>query len=103
MTATDLDDDCTADIAGTFRVNRGASSAEQLFLLAESKAGGYAAAFANYHAVKSADLPDPSIFKELGKGGTLSEILLEQLGPDGDGTDELFTLGRSLEGVRCGV
>lgn len=100
LTATDLDGDGTAELAGTFRVNRGAASAELLFLLAESKGGTWAAALANHDPLKRADLPDPDLFKEAGDGGFLSEILLDQLDLDGDGTGELFTFGRSFEGVR---
>ncbi|HLL74266.1 MAG TPA: hypothetical protein VK421_03305 [Pyrinomonadaceae bacterium] len=100
LTATDLDGDGTAELAGTFRVNRGAASAELLFLLAESKGGNWAAALANHHPLKRADIPDPELFKEVGDSGFLSEILLDQLDLDGDGTGELFTFGRSLEGVR---
>jgi hypothetical protein len=100
LTATDLDGDGTAELAGTFLVNRGAASAEQLFLLAESKGGRYSAAIANHHPLRAADLPDPALVGEAGKGGFLSEILLDQLDLDGDGTGELFTFGRSLEGVR---
>jgi hypothetical protein len=100
LTATDLDGDGTAELAGTFRVNRGAASAELLFLLAESKGGTWAAALANHDPLRKADLPYPEHFKEAGDTGFLSEILLDQLDLDGDGTGELFTFGRSLEGVR---
>ena len=100
LTATDLDGDGTAELAGTFRVNRGKASAEQLFLLAESKGGSYSVAIANYSPLRVADLPDPALLDEAGKGGFLSEILLDHLDLDGDGTGELFTFGRSLEGVR---
>ena len=100
LTATDLDGDGTAELAGTFRVNRGTASAELLFLLAESKGGTWAAALANHEPLKKTDLPYPEHFKEAGDAGFLSEILLDQLDLDGDGTGELFTFGRSLEGVR---
>jgi hypothetical protein len=103
LTATDIDGDGTAELAGTFRVNRGTASAELLFLLAESKGGVYAAALANHDPLKKADLPYPEHFKEAGGSGFLSEILLDQLDLDGDGTGELFTFGRSLEGVRYRV
>lgn len=100
LTATDLDGDGTAELAGTFRVDRGAASAELLFLLAESKGGTWSAAMANHDPLRRADLPDPALFKEAGGSGFFSEILLDQLDLDGDGTGELFTFGRSLEGVR---
>lgn len=103
LTATDIDGDGAAELAGTFRVNRGAASAELLFLLAESKGGTWAAALVNHDPLRRADLPYPEHFKEAGDTGFLSEILLDQLDLDGDGTGELFTFGRSLEGVRYKV
>lgn len=100
LTAIDLDGDGAAELAGTFRVNRGRASAEQLFLLAEPKGGGFTPALANHSPLVASELPDPGLFDEVGKGGFLSEILLDQLDLDGDGAGELFTFGRSLEGVQ---
>ena len=61
--------------------------------------GSGAVLLPHYSPLRVADLPDPTLIEEAGKGGFLSEILLDNLDLDGDGTGELFTFGRSLEGV----
>lgn len=108
LTALDLNNDGTAELVGTFKVARGKGAADLLFLLAESQ--GEAAAGANYRAglsnhvaLKVADLPGPEVFETAGPGGFLSEILIDHLDIDGDGTGELFTYGQSLEGAQYKV
>ncbi|MCA1614091.1 MAG: hypothetical protein LC800_08055 [Acidobacteria bacterium] len=105
LTAVDLDHDGAAELAGTFRVARGKGAADLLFLLAEpdGASGGFRAALSNHQQLKAADLPGPEVFESAGPGGFLSEILIDHLDVDGDGTGELFTYGQSLEGAQYKV
>lgn len=101
LTAIDLDNDGAAELAGTFKVARGKAAADLLFLLAEAQpAGGFRAALSNFDQLKAADLPGAEVFDSAGPGGFLSEILIDHLDVDGDGTGELFTYGQSLEGAQ---
>jgi len=105
LTALDLNNDGAAELVGTFKVARGKGAADLLFLLAESQGagGGFRAGLSNHVGLKVADLPGPEVFETAGAGGFLSEILIDQLDIDGDGTGELFTYGQSLEGAQYKV
>ena len=104
LTAVDLDNDGAVELAGTFKVARGKGASDLLFVLAEPQAaGGFRAGLSNFDQLKSADLPDPAAFEAAGPGGFLSEILIDHLDIDGDGTGELFTYGQSFEGAQYKV
>ena len=78
--------------------------ADLLFVLAESQpAGGFRAALSSIDQLKAADLPSPEALEGAGPGGFLSEILIDHLDLDGDGTGELFTYGQSFEGAQYTV
>lgn len=107
LTALDFNSDGAAELVGTFKVARGKGAADLLFLLAESigaaAGAGYSAGLSNHVALKSADRPSPEVFDSAGPGGLFSEILIDHLDIDGDGTGELFTHGQSLEGAQYKV
>ena len=104
LTAIDLDNNGAMELAGTFKVARGSGAADLLFVLAQSQpAGGFRAALSNFDQLKAADLPNPEALESAGPGGFLSEILIDHLDLDGDGTGELFTYGQSFEGAQYAV
>jgi hypothetical protein len=106
LTALDFNNDGAVELVGTFKVARGKGAADLLFLLAEPGAAAgadYRAGLSNHVALKAADLLAPEVFETVGPGGFFSEILIDQLDIDGDGTGELFTYGQSLEGAQYKV
>ncbi|HEX7176827.1 MAG TPA: hypothetical protein VF240_16315 [Pyrinomonadaceae bacterium] len=98
LTATDLDGDGRAELIGSFVAKQGKQSRHLLFLIALPQADTFKTGLARYETVVAKDLPDPSVIDEVGNGGFLSEILVDQVDLDGDRVGEVVTTGASFEG-----
>lgn len=103
LTATDLNADGAAELIGTFVVKRGAALLDRLFLIAEPTGTTFKVGHANYDLVKAEDLMSPESFESIGESAFLTEILLDQLDVDRDGTGEVFTIRYSFEGTNYAI
>lgn len=103
LTATDLNSDGAAELIGTFMVKRGAELLDQLFLIAEPSGNAFKVGFAHYNLLKGEDLMNPEAFEQVGKSALLTEILIDQLDVDRDGTGEVFTISYSFEGTHYAI
>jgi hypothetical protein len=101
LTATDLNNDGTAELIGTYLVRRGETKIfiDQLFVLVEPTAAGVKVGLARHQQLKGEDFSDPESLESVGQSAFLTEILLDQLDVDGDGTGEVFTVSYSFEGT----
>jgi hypothetical protein len=99
LTATDLDGDGREELVGTYLVRSGPKVRDELFLVAAPKDDGYAAAFQKHERINAREMMDPSVIGEVGKGGFLAEMFIDQLDADGDGVAEFFTAASSFEGT----
>lgn len=99
LTATDLDGDGREELVGTYLVRSGPKVRDELFLVAVPRDGDYAAAFQKYEHINAREMMDPSVIGEVGKGGFLTEMFIDQLDADGDGVAEFFTTASSFEGT----
>ena len=103
LTATDLNNDGAAELIGTYLVRRGGSKIliDKLFVLAEPvTAGGVRIGVARHEQLKGTDFADPESLKSVGENAFQTEILIDQLDVDGDGTGEVFTISYSFEGTK---
>lgn len=106
LTATDLNRDGVAELVGTYMIRRGETEIliDQLFVLAEpTEAGGMRVGFANHEQMKGTDFSDPESLESVGENAFQTEILLDQLDVDGDGTGEVFTISYSFEGTNYAI
>jgi hypothetical protein len=105
LTATDLNNDGTAELIGTYMIRRGEKNIfiDQLFVLAEPAAGGVRVGFANHGQLKGEDFNDPESLESVGQSAFQTEILLDQLDVDADGTGEVFTVSYSFEGTNYAI
>ncbi|MBV8855741.1 MAG: hypothetical protein JOZ02_02165 [Acidobacteria bacterium] len=99
LTATDLDGDGREELVGTYLVKTGPKVRDELFLVAAPQGGGYVAAFQKYERVNASEMMDGSAIGEVGKGGFLTEMFIDQFDADGDGVAEFFTAASSFEGT----
>jgi hypothetical protein len=99
LAATDLDGDGREELVGTYLVRTGPKVRDELFLVAAPKGSGYEAAFQKYDRVNAREMMDASAIGEVGKGGFLAEMFIDQLDADGDGVAEFFTAAGSFEGT----
>jgi hypothetical protein len=102
LTATDLNNDGAAELIGTYLIRRGGAKSliDKLFVLAEpATAGGVRIGVARHEQLKGADFADPELLKSVGENAFQTEILIDQLDVDGDGTGEVFTISYSFEGT----
>ncbi|HZG51852.1 MAG TPA: hypothetical protein VEZ40_06940 [Pyrinomonadaceae bacterium] len=106
LTATDLNNDGTAELIGTYSVRRDGTAIliDQLFVLAEPATTSAAGSdmkigVARYRQIKGADFSDPESLESVGQNAFQTEILLDQLDVNGDGTGEVFTISYSFEGT----
>ncbi|MDQ1612923.1 MAG: hypothetical protein QOG00_2854 [Pyrinomonadaceae bacterium] len=101
LTATDLNNDGAAELIGTYMIKREGTEIfiDQLFVLAEPAAGGVKIGVARHEQLKGTDFTDPESLESVGESAFLTEILLDQLDVDGDGTGEVFTISYSFEGT----
>ncbi|MDQ1560282.1 MAG: hypothetical protein QOD32_3342 [Pyrinomonadaceae bacterium] len=102
LTATDLNNDGAAELIGTYMIKREGTEIfiDQLFVLAEPATGGSVKiAVARHEQLKGMDFTDPESLESVGESAFQTEILLDQLDVDGDGTGEVFTISYSFEGT----
>lgn len=99
LIATDLDGDGREELVGTYLVKTGPKVRDELFLIATPRGGGYVAALQKYDRINARDMMDASAIGEVGKGGFLAEMFIDQLDADGDGVAEFFTAAGSFEGT----
>jgi hypothetical protein len=106
LTATDLDNDGAAELIGTYMIRRGAKEIliDQLFVVAEpTAAGGMKMGFVNHRQIKGTDFSDIESLESVGQNAFQTEILIDQLDVDGDGTGEVFTISYSFEGTNYAI
>ena len=103
LTATDTDGDGAAELIGSFMVRHGAGLVDQLFLLAEPSGNSFKAGIERHEQFKVEDLPDPEAIESVGQSAFLTEVLIDQLDVDGDGTGEVFTVSYSFEGTHYAI
>ncbi|HEX8458496.1 MAG TPA: hypothetical protein VF656_14445 [Pyrinomonadaceae bacterium] len=101
LTATDLNNDGAFELIGTYMIRRGESQIfiDQLFVLAEPAAGKIKIGVARYNQLKGEDFSDPESLESVGQSAFLTEVLVDQLDVDADGTGEVFTISYSFEGT----
>jgi len=105
LTATDLDADGAAELIGTYMIRRGTNEIfiDQLFLIAEPSGNAFKVGVANYQQLKGADFNDPESLASVGQSAFQTEILIDQLDVDRDGTGEVFTISYSFEGTHYAI
>jgi len=107
LTATDLNNDGAAELIGTYMIRRDGTDIliDQLFVLAEpaTAAGGVRVGVARHGQMKGTDFSDPELLGSVGQSAFQTEILLDQLDVDGDGTGEVFTISYSFEGTNYAI
>ena len=103
LTATDTNGDGAAELIGSFMVKHGAEVYDQVFLLAEPSGGSLKVGLSRHERFKAEDLPNPDALESLGQGAFLTEVLIDHLDVDGDGTGEVFTVSYSFEGTHYSV
>ncbi|HEV2803216.1 MAG TPA: hypothetical protein VGW12_22315 [Pyrinomonadaceae bacterium] len=102
LTATDLNNDGAFELVGTYLIRRGVEQIyiDHLFVLAEpTAAGGIKMAVARHGQLKGEDFSDPESLESVGQSAFLTEVLIDQLDVDRDGTGEVFTVSYSFEGT----
>jgi hypothetical protein len=105
LTATDLNSDGAAELIGTYMIKRGTTAIfiDQLFLIAEPSGNAFKVAIANHQQLKGEDFNDPESLKSVGQSAFQTEILIDQLDVDKDGTGEVFTISYSFEGTNYAI
>ncbi|HEX8633290.1 MAG TPA: hypothetical protein VF703_03965 [Pyrinomonadaceae bacterium] len=108
LTATDLNNDGTAELIGTYSVRRDGTAIliDQLFVLAEpatTSAGDMKIGVARHRQIKGTDFSDPESLESVGQNAFQTEILIDQLDVNGDGTGEVFTISYSFEGTNYAI
>lgn len=99
LAATDLDGDGREELVGTYLVKTGPKVRDELFLVAAPQGDGYNAVVQKHERINAREMMDPSVIGEVGKGGFLAEMFIDQLDTDGDGVAEFFTAASSFEGT----
>jgi len=102
LTATDLNNDGAAELIGTYSIRRDGTEIliDQLFVLAEpATAGELKIGIAQHGQLKGTDFTDIESLESVGESAFQTEILIDQLDVDGDGTGEVFTISYSFEGT----
>lgn len=105
LTATDLNADGAAELIGTYMIKRGTTQIfiEQLFIIAEPSGNAFKVGVANYAQLKGEDFNDPESLGSVGQSAFMTEILIDQLDVDRDGTGEVFTVSYSFEGTNYAI
>lgn len=105
LTATDLNADGAAELIGTYMIRRGTTEIfiDQLFVIAEPSGSAFKVAVANYDQLKGEDFNDPESLESVGQSAFQTEILIDQLDVDKDGTGEVFTISYSFEGTNYSI
>ena len=106
LTATDLNNDGVAELIGTYMIRRDGKNifVDQLFVLAEpTGTTGVKVGVARHRQMKGTDFTDPESLESVGENAFQTEILIDQLDVDGDGTGEVFTISYSFEGTNYAI
>lgn len=105
LTAIDLNADGAAELLGTYLVRRGTTKIfiDQLFLIAEPSGNTLKVVVANYRQMTGEDFSDPESLESVGQSAFQTEILIDQLDVDRDGTGEVFTISYSFEGTHYAI
>ncbi|HKP73724.1 MAG TPA: hypothetical protein VJT82_12350 [Pyrinomonadaceae bacterium] len=105
LTALDLDGDGAAELIGTYMIRRGTDKIfiDQLFLLAEPSGNAFKVAVANYEQMTGEDFNDIESLQSVGQSAFLTEVLIDQLDVDKDGTGEVFTVNYTFEGTHYSI
>jgi hypothetical protein len=101
LTALDLNSDGASELIGTYMIRRGTDAifVDQLFIIAEPSGNAFKVAIANYDQLKGEDFSDIESLQSVGESAFLTEVLIDQLDVDKDGTGEVFTISYSFEGT----
>lgn len=107
LTATDLNNDGAAELIGTYMIRRDGAKIfiDKLFILAEpaAAAGGIKVGVARHERMTGQDFNDPESLNSVGENAFQTEILIDQLDVDADGTGEVFTISYSFEGTNYAI
>lgn len=105
LTAADLNADGAAELIGTYMIRRGTTEIfiDQLFVIAEPSGNAFKVGVANHNQLKGADFNDPESLQSVGQSAFQTEILIDQLDVDRDGTGEVFTISYSFEGTHYAI
>jgi hypothetical protein len=97
LTALDVNNDKTAEFVGSYWLPLTKTSRAMLFFIAEKGSDGkYSLSHSEFNSVKQDDVMSGDI-KDLDTG-IYHELLLDVFDIDGDGTAEIFTIGKAFEG-----
>ena len=97
LTALDVNNDKNPEFVGSYWLPTTKTERALLFVIAERDAEGkYVLAFSEFNMIKQSDVMSQNI-KDV-DDGILHELLLDVFDVNGDGTAEIFTLGRAFEG-----
>jgi hypothetical protein len=98
LTALDVDNDGKAEMVGSFWAENSANERNLLFFIAEKdKSGKYVFGYSEYEKVTPENVMSGEL-KDLDEHGIGHELLLDTYEFNGDGTAEIFTLGKAFEG-----
>lgn len=105
LTAIDLDGDGREELIGTYLIRRGTTKLfiDQLFVIAEPSGDVFKVGFARHRQLKGEDFSDPESLESVGQSAFQTEILIDQLDVDRDGTGEIFTISYSFEGTNYAI
>ena len=105
LTATDLNRDGAAELIGTYLIRRGTTEIffDQVFLIAEPSGKNLKVGLARHRQIKGTDFSDPESLESVGQSAFQTEILIDQLDVDKDGTGEVFTISYSFEGTNYAI
>lgn len=97
LTALDVDNDGKAEMVGSFWADSSAKEKNLLFFVAEKGADDkYKFGYSDYAKVTPNDIMSGDL-KDMNEGYG-AELLIDVLDYDGDGTSEIFTIGKAFEG-----
>ena len=96
LTAVDVDNDGVAEFLGSYWIAPTADERRLLFFITNGSGTDMKFAYSE-HSVVTPDQVMTSDLKDLDDGRG-SELLLDVLDYDGDGVDEIFTIGQAFEG-----
>jgi len=98
LTALDVDNDGKAEMVGTFWTENSSNERNLLFFIAEkAESGKYVFGYSEYEKVTPENVMSGEL-KDLDEHGIGHELLLDVYEFNGDGTAEIFTLGKAFEG-----
>jgi hypothetical protein len=97
LTALDVNNDKAVEFVGSYWLPTTKTERAMLFFIAEKSADGkYALAYSDFKKLRQDEVMSGNIGDV--DEGMLNELLLDVLDVDGDGTAEVFTIGKAFEG-----